>query len=170
MRLTQLHWVDGPWPGRLALSARPRGGEWLADEAACWRQAGVGAVMSLLMADEEVELDLVAEADEVRAKGMQFLRLPIRDRDVPDAETPFNQGLDRLEAELQAGRNVVVHCRQGAGRTGMVAACLLVRRGFSTQEAVRVVSEARGLPVPETQQQFRWIDGLAQQLALVHHA
>jgi len=28
--LTELHWVDGPWPGRLAVAARPRGGDWLA--------------------------------------------------------------------------------------------------------------------------------------------
>jgi hypothetical protein len=25
----KLYWVDGPWPGKLAISARPRGGGWL---------------------------------------------------------------------------------------------------------------------------------------------
>ncbi|MBM3792887.1 MAG: tyrosine protein phosphatase [Acidobacteria bacterium] len=169
MRLTQLHWVEGPWPGRLALSARPRGGEWLADEAACWRQAGVGAVMSLLTADEEAELNLVAEADQVRAHAMQFLRFPIRDRDVPDAVAPFTDALDRLEAQLVAGRNVVLHCRQGAGRTGMVAVCLLVRQGFSPEDAVRIVSEARGVPVPETERQSRWIADFARHLSFAHH-
>ncbi len=31
---TTLYWVRGPWPGKLALAARPRGGEWLDDEIA----------------------------------------------------------------------------------------------------------------------------------------
>ena len=29
---TKLYWVDGPWLGKLALAARPRGGDWLCDE------------------------------------------------------------------------------------------------------------------------------------------
>ena len=26
---TRLYWADGPWSGKLALAARPRGGDWL---------------------------------------------------------------------------------------------------------------------------------------------
>ena len=31
---TSLYWIDGPWKGKLALSGRPRGGDWLKDETA----------------------------------------------------------------------------------------------------------------------------------------
>ena len=45
---TELHWVNGPWPGKLALSARPRDGGWLEDEIANWRRSGIDTVLSLL--------------------------------------------------------------------------------------------------------------------------
>ena len=49
---TELHWVDGPWPGKLAMAARPRGGEWLQDELEGWRLAGVHTILSLLTPEE----------------------------------------------------------------------------------------------------------------------
>ena len=84
---TELHWVDGPWPGRLAIAARPRGGDWLEDEMAHWHHSGVDTVLSLLSPDEEHTLGLGKEADTVRAQGMNFISLPIPDRQVPGSET-----------------------------------------------------------------------------------
>ena len=76
---TELHWVDGPWPGRLAIAARPRGGDWLEDEMAHWHHSGVDTVLSLLSPDEEHTLGLGKEADTVRAQGMDFIsRIPLR--------------------------------------------------------------------------------------------
>src|SRR5687768_10191990 len=115
---TKLYWVEGPWPGRLALAARPRGGEWLEDEITSWGRAGVNTVVSLLMPEEENDLELAPEASIVQGKGMRFLSFPIPDRQVPDSESKLTAALGKLEAELAAGRNVVLHCRQGIGRTG----------------------------------------------------
>ena len=164
MRLTELHWVPGPWPGKLALAARPRGGEWLEDEIAGWRSAGVDTVVSLLEQDEERDLDLSDEGKAVRAHSMRFKPLPIGDRQVPLSEIDFSRKIDELDRELAAGRNVVVHCRQGIGRTGLMAGCLLVVRGVEPESAVRRVSEARGAAVPETAEQRRWIDHYAEML------
>ena len=61
---TELHWVDGPWSGKLALAARPRGGEWLHDELESWRRAGVHTVFSRLTPEEERDLDLLDEQRE----------------------------------------------------------------------------------------------------------
>ena len=55
----ELYWIEGPWPGRLAIVPRPRGGEWLEDEIRSWKQAGVNVVVSLLTNDEITELGLV---------------------------------------------------------------------------------------------------------------
>ena len=53
---TELHWVNGPWAGKLAVEARPRGGDWVEDEIANWKRGGVHAVLSLLTAEEERDL------------------------------------------------------------------------------------------------------------------
>ncbi|MGH9643667.1 MAG: protein-tyrosine phosphatase family protein [Terriglobales bacterium] len=162
---TQLYWVDGPWPGKLALAARPRGGDWLEDEIANWRQAGIDEVLSLLMPEEERDLDLKNEAREVKKRGMKFVSFQIEDRKVPVSQANLAAALEKLDTDLATGKNIVIHCRQGIGRTGLVAACLLVTKGLSSGAAISTISEARGNPVPETEEQRRWVDSYAASLA-----
>src|ERR1700722_19547443 len=162
---TRLYWTDGPWPGKLALAARPRGGDWLDDEIAAWRNAGVDTVLSLLTPEEEVELDLKNEAREVKRIGMSFISLPIPDRQVPRAESEVRASIENVTSDLSSGKNVVIHCRQGVGRSGMLAACLLITKGFSPGAAIDSVTAARGVPIPETEEQRRWIDHYAANLA-----
>ena len=78
---TRLYWVDGPWPGKVALAARPRGGDWLEDEVAGWHREGIGAIVSLLKPEEGCELGLENEGREAQAQGLQFISLPIEDRE-----------------------------------------------------------------------------------------
>jgi len=162
---TELHWVNGPWPGKLALASRPRGGDWLEDEMSAWRRAGIHTVLSLLTPEEEHDLDLKREAREAEVQGMKFISLPIPDRQVPNSESEVSAALDRIDADLAVGKNIVVHCRQGVGRTGLVAACLLIAKGLSPEAAVKILSAARGAPIPETVEQRRWIDHYAAVLA-----
>ena len=148
------------WPGRLYVASRPRGGDWLSDEAEKWRQGGIETVVSLLTRDEESELGIEDEADEVAKRGMRFISYPIPDRGVPASSTSAFKMLDALHDELQQGKNVLVHCRQGVGRAGLVAASLLVLDGADPQAAIEEVSNARGIRVPETADQERWIHRL----------
>jgi len=158
---TELHWVEGPWPGKLALAARPRGGDWLKDELAAWKKAEINTVLSLLTPEEDQDLDLSDEATEAKAQGLGFSSFPIPDRQVPKSEAKLAEALEKVGGALSNGKNVVVHCRQGIGRSGLVAACLLVRNGMSPGAAVEAVSAARGAPVPETPEQRDWIDHYA---------
>jgi protein-tyrosine phosphatase len=157
----ELYWLDGPWPGKLAVAARPRGGDWLSDEIENWKSAGIKAVLSLLTAEEEAELNLQSESREAKAQGLGYLSFPIPDRQVPKSEARLSEILDKATHELATGKNLVVHCRQGIGRSGLVAACLLIKSGLSPGAAVDKVSAARGISVPETDEQRDWIDHFA---------
>jgi hypothetical protein len=46
--IARIHWIELPLTGRLAIAARPRAGDWLVDEVAAWRAAGIDLVVSLL--------------------------------------------------------------------------------------------------------------------------
>jgi protein-tyrosine phosphatase len=164
---TPLYWAKGPWSGKLALASRPRGGDWLPEEMASWQRAGINTVVSLLTSDEERDLELKHESQEARAQGMKFISFPIHDRQVPASESEMSAALDRIDADLSAGKNVVVHCRQGIGRTGLVAACLLVTKGLSPEAAVETLSAARGNAIPETSEQREWIDHYAAVFASI---
>lgn len=162
---TTLYWIDGPWPGRVALAARPRGGDWLADEMSAWRRSLVDTVVSLLTGAEEADLELANESQEAKSHGMTFISFPIQDRQVPSSEVALGKFVEKLDAELSKGKNLVVHCRQGIGRTGLIAACLLVSKGWSPDAALQQLSAVRGVAMPETSQQREWIDRFAATLA-----
>ncbi len=155
--MTQLFWIEGPWHGRLAISARPRGGDWLADEMIDWRHAGVGTVVSLLAAEEIQDLELIREEPLCRAAGMEFVSFPIVDRGVPDSFPGVARLLAQLGAELERGKNVVIHCRQGVGRAGLIAASILMAHEVDAKHAIVAVSKARGIPIPETEEQRAWV-------------
>jgi len=162
---TKVYWINGPWPGKLAIAARPRGGDWLEDEVRAWGREGVDTVLSLLTSEEETDLGLQEEARRVKDHSMKFISLPIPDRQVPGSQAELSAVLDKLDADLASGKNILVHCRQGVGRTGLVAACLLVNKGLSADAAIKDVGAARGLEVPETAEQRRWIDHYALVMA-----
>jgi protein-tyrosine phosphatase len=165
----EIHWVTSAWPGKLALAARPRGGDWLHQEMENWRRNGINTVVSLLTADEASELGLENEARAAQAEHMTFLSLPIRDRQVPGSDAKLSSTLRKMEDVLSAGKNVLVHCRQGIGRTGLVAACLMINRGWEPEAAIEMLSDVRGISVPETQEQRQWIEKYAAAKVGPHH-
>src|SRR5436309_2823840 len=120
----KLYPIAGSWRGTLFLSSRPRGGDWLEDEVSRWRRYGIDTVVSLLTDDEEHELHLVHEASEARQHDLAFVSYPIPDRGVPFNISTLADLLETIYRDLQHGKNVLVHCRQGIGRTGLVAASL----------------------------------------------
>lgn len=89
------------------------------------RKYRVGAVVNLR--SESAEDSLAA-----KAAGMAYLHLAIADGSPPTAEqtTQFFQFLDRNRYAV-----VLWHCAGGIGRTGVFAAMLRLREGWSTKEA-----------------------------------
>jgi protein-tyrosine phosphatase len=166
---TELYWIDGPGPGRLAISARPRGGDWLDEEVRAWRESGVDMVVSLLTPDEMDDLGLQHESDVCWKNGLDYLSLPIIDRSVPALDSTTIALLERIESALAQGKKTVVHCRQGIGRAALVATSLLVARGTPPEVAVEQVGKARHVPVPETLEQRAWIDTFAASLSPAGH-
>jgi protein-tyrosine phosphatase len=152
-----LFWIPGPWRGRLAVVARPRGGEWIEDEAAGWRRAGLDTVVSLLENDEAAQLQLAHEREAAELKGIDFISFPIPDRGVPASMPAVISVLKRIVGALENGKNVAVHCRQSVGRSGLIAAGALIASGVGTDKAIDVVSTARGVTVPETRAQLEWL-------------
>lgn len=162
--MTSYH-IEGPWPGHLAIVPRPRGGEWLDDEVRALQDEGFEVVASMLTSVESEELGLTHEADLSRARGLQFYNFPIPDLGIPDSSRVAQEFIGTLHRALVAGRKVAIHCRQGIGRSGLIASSLLVTSGMDPATAFRKVSAARGLPVPETPEQRDWVVELSHEFA-----
>jgi hypothetical protein len=161
---TELYWIEGQWLGRLAITPRPRGGDWLEDEIRSWRRAGVDIVLSLLTPDELAELSLADEEGLCKANGIQFVSFPIIDRGVPSSVGAFSDLVAKLAEQIAEGKKIAIHCRQGLGRAALFAICLLVLSGVDPAAAIQRVGLARGCSVPETPEQKRWITDFAKSL------
>lgn len=157
----ELYWIQSIGAGRLATMPRPRGGDWLRDEIVSLRADGVELLVSLLTPYETGELELQAEAALCGAFGIELISYPIEDMRVPPSLSATRELAARLLAALQAGRGVAVHCRAGIGRSSTIAACVLVAAGLTPEDAFARISAARGITVPDTEEQQAWVEQFA---------
>lgn len=164
----ELFTLDTPARGVLHTMARPRGGEWLAEELGALVSAGVDVLVCLLTDAELLELGLVDEPDLAAAAGLEVVRRPWEDLTVP-ATTPALELARELAARLDAGEDVVVHCRAGIGRSSVLAALVLLVLGVPLEEVWERIAEARGLPVPDTEEQRRFVAETGSRLLAEEH-
>lgn len=160
-----IYWIKGNWPGRIAIVARPRGGDWLEDEVAAWVNAGLDVIVSLLEEDEAAELGLRQEGALCQAAGLSFISLPIVDRSIPASQKDALALADKLGKLLKQGKNIGIHCRQSVGRASLLAASVLFSLRIAPHDALQRIGEARGCEVPETPQQLEWLMALTLQAA-----
>jgi protein-tyrosine phosphatase len=147
--------------GRLATMPRPRDGGWLKSEIASLKKSGVTDLVSTLTMSEEVEIGLLFEADLCEELGIHFHRYSLPDRTVP-LQPGFDDFIASLLPILKQDGFIAVHCRAGIGRSSMVAAGLLCGLGLKAQEALTLISHARGFDVPDTEEQLEFILSLDQ--------
>lgn len=158
--MPELFLVEWPMPGRLALMARPAGGETLETEIAALRAAGVDTLVSALTSHDQSKLELENEAALAVAAGISFIAFPIRDFGTPDRDSLVDLAAE-LADELRHGRFVTIHCRGGVGRSGLIACAVVIDFGASAEEAIEAVSQARGHRVPETPGQRKLLREIA---------
>ncbi len=134
-------------------------------------RAGINHFIDLTGAGELRPYRCIAER-EARPPGVRvgYEQFPIADAGVPRNPEWMALILDAIDAALDDGRTVYVHCWGGVGRTGTVVGCWLVRHGESGASALeqiakwwRGVEKVCRIPAsPETPGQveyvFNWVE------------
>ncbi len=102
--------------------------------------------------------------DSAAAAGMEVVRFPIVDVDVPRSEQieDFADLMGGIIGYLREGRNVVAHCRGGIGRTGTVVSSVLVGLGHEADDAIEIVRQARSPRMVETGPQEAYVREFAK--------
>ena len=124
------------------------------DVIASW---GAEAVVTLLETIEMEMLWVTSLPDRLQKRGIEWHHLPIRDVDIPDSlfEEKWLDSGQRLKSILSRGGKILLHCRGGIGRTGTIAAKLLVESGFEPVDAITKVRKARpGTIETKAQEQY----------------
>lgn len=117
------------------------------------RNSGTDKIISLLEHEESRQLGLHDQKALTEKTEMQFRSFPIPDYGVPDF-LDLQILITEILSDLKAGKQLLVHCRGGIGRTGLICCCVMVTTGVSVPDAIRIVTEQRGEQVPETPEQI----------------
>ncbi len=96
--------------------------------------------------------------------GIVHRHFPIVGMGVPSSMRDFAELVDEVASRLMSGQNVVIHCLAGLGRTGLLAACCLVRLGLTPPEAMRAIRRVRPGTI-ETDSQEGFVERFAEHLA-----
>lgn len=133
-------------PGR---NHRDSGGrQWnrnLADDLAAIRAWPAALLVTLIQDREFARLGVADLGQAAQSCGLAWCHLPIPDMHPPGAE--FDKAWPgwsgRIDQVLRRGEAIVLHCAGGLGRSGTVAALLLIDRGVPAAEAMKLVRAAR---------------------------
>jgi ADP-ribosyl-[dinitrogen reductase] hydrolase len=122
------------------------------------RDWGATAVVTLLESSELIRLRVPRLEKEILIRKMLWFHLPIRADSIPDErfEKKWEIIGEQLRSMARTRRDVLIHCRGGLGRTGMVAARLLIELGMGPIEAIEGVRKARPGAI-ETPQQENYV-------------
>ena len=136
------YWVE---PGSLAAGEYP--GSITHDEAVkklrSLLDSGVDHFIDLTETTEPLEpYDQIAKEEaHLLGREVQWERHPIVDVSIPQSPEQMTRILDAIDAALDSGDTIYVHCYGGVGRTGTVAGCWLVRHGLTGDEALAQIAE-----------------------------
>lgn len=123
---------------------------------------GASAVVTLVTSAELRDLKVETMGGEVTARGMRWFHLPIEDVSTPTTEweRDWLSANSALHAVLDIGGRVLVHCKGGLGRAGLVAGRLLIERGMKPDAAIAAVRAVRRGAV-ETSAQEMYLHALS---------
>jgi protein-tyrosine phosphatase len=149
--------IDSIGKGFLAIMAHPGLEQDATMTLAEVARQDVSQVVSLLEPDESRVLGLDSEADLVTDAGMSFVSFPIMDMGLPESVDDFALLSLRLYRQVKSGVSTLIHCRAGIGRSGLLAAAVLLQEGTTVVQAFEQVTRAHGRRVPETVEQGDWL-------------
>ena len=143
--------LTGPWDRDLTV------------DLAAVKAWGASGVITLVTDDELRELHVPELGKAVRALGLTWWHLPIADRGAPDTSfvRHWRDGVGSdIRARLCRGERLLIHCKGGMGRTGLLAAQILVEFGVPAGDAIASARRARPGAI-ENKLQERYVFGIA---------
>ncbi len=126
-----------PCPGSKGSSA--------AEALGTLQAAGAEALITLMPAEELARNQAARLPELCVQRGLEWFHLPVADEQVPleDFDHAWAQAHARIGELLADGRRIAIHCKGGSGRTGLIAARILIDAGVPRAEAVERVQALR---------------------------
>lgn len=143
--------------GILAITSLPgRDGDYAGDIAHI-REWKPGLVLSMTTDAEMETAQAQTLGGDVQTAGSRWVHLPIQNYGAPpnDVLAHWPQASEAAVATLKGGGRVLLHCRGGCGRSGMIALRLMIEVGEAPLDAFARLRAVRNCAI-ETEAQMAW--------------
>lgn len=107
---------------------------------------------SLLTKKEIVKYNLDLEKKICELNKIAFTHLEITDESIP-GYVEFKNLILILLKKSKTNEHIIIHCKHGIGRSGMVAVAMLLHHGYNLKDACQLATKARGYDVPQSKSQ-----------------
>ena len=126
-----------PCPGTKGVS--------LSESVAQLKSQGVTVVVTALSTQEMLESGVGALSEEVANADLQWFHTPIKDDSVPNVafHSRWKGIAPSIRRALDNGNKVAIHCMGGSGRTGLLAAHILLDQGWELEDIITQVQSLR---------------------------
>ena len=152
----EIFWINKFNKGILGMMPKPNGGGVLTEEIKILKNNKVDCLVCLIEYSEMQELGLLVEEESCKKAAIDFIHFPTKDFQLPEEKAYFSL-LNNLTERLEKNQKIVIHCRAGIGRTGTVAAGLLLKNKIHTTDVFEFLSTVRTCEVPDTKEQRDWV-------------
>ena len=158
-------------PGRLGMTILPGvkdPGRWHRDLATDLRRLKghhrADVLVNLLEREEFERYGVPDLLERSRDAGLEVVHWPIKDVSTPRKaqSDEYAALIEKMLSLLRGGKTVVVHCRGGLGRTGTVAASVLVALERDPDQAIALVRAVRSRRAIETPAQEEYVRNFAR--------
>jgi hypothetical protein len=122
--------------GYLYVSVFPR-----PEHAGLLREMGVRLILSMYWQKP----DKVLGEPPIKLQWMPVIDSPL----TPIPIRVFKRGVQLALPVIEAGDKVLVHCRWGVHRSAAMATCILIAKGYTTEEAIELVKRQRAVARPD---------------------
>ena len=116
------------------------------DELNFFHQLNCSAIVSLVLDSEfEKMYDKKLFVHQIYNNNLNWFHLPIMDLKAPDHKfiDKWQTTKILLKNDLIDGKNIVIHCMGGKGRSGTIAAILLIEFGNNNKDVIEIVRKKR---------------------------
>jgi predicted protein tyrosine phosphatase len=143
--------------GILAIAPLPGGAGDYAADLVHLREWQPALVISLTTRVEMIETGSDTLGQDMQERGARWVHLPIADFGTPDhgVNARWHEVSAMALRALAGGGRVLVHCKGGCGRSGMIALRLMIEAGEAAEPALARLRALRPCAI-ETEAQMDW--------------
>ncbi len=125
------------------------------------KKENIDVVIPLITHDEMDDYDVPNLIKLYRKNKIEVRELPILDQKVPSIKQ-VKELMQYMDTKFAEGKNILIHCVGGLGRSGLIAACYLKHLGYTSEEAIHLVRRVRTSRAIETREQEKFVHAFPQ--------